>query len=60
MSSAARASIELSRADATHRPRSALVFFALVVALSIPFAILGAVTRLQLMPGIPISALGFA
>jgi membrane protease YdiL (CAAX protease family) len=39
--------------------RSPLAFFALVAALSVPFALLGSATRLQLMPGIPISALGF-
>jgi membrane protease YdiL (CAAX protease family) len=39
--------------------RSPLQFFLLVFLLSIPFAMLGAVTRVQLMPGIPISALGF-
>jgi CAAX protease family protein len=39
--------------------RSPWLFFALVFLLSIPFALLGFVTRLQLMPGIPISALGF-
>lgn len=36
-----------------------LEFFLLVFVLSVPFALLGAVTRLQLMPGIPVSALGF-
>jgi CAAX protease family protein len=39
--------------------RSPWLFFALVLLLSIPFALLGFVTKLQLMPGIPISALGF-
>ena len=34
-------------------------FFLLVFALSLPFALLGAVSRVQLYPGIPISALGF-
>lgn len=38
---------------------SPLTFFLLVFALSVPFAILGAVTGRQLYPGIPISALGF-
>jgi hypothetical protein len=33
-------------------------FFLLVFALSVPFALLGT-TGLQLMPGIPVSALGF-
>jgi uncharacterized protein len=36
-----------------------LKFFLLVFLLSVPFALLGFVTKLQLMPGIPISALGF-
>jgi uncharacterized protein len=35
-----------------------LTFFLLVFALSVPFALLGT-TGLQLMPGIPVSALGF-
>jgi hypothetical protein len=34
-------------------------FFLLVFALSLPFALLGAVTQVQLYPGIPMSALGF-
>ena len=41
------------------RQRSPWLFFALVFLLSVPFALLGFVTKLQLMPGIPISALGF-
>lgn len=41
------------------RERSPWAFFALVFLLSLPFALLGFVTKLQLMPGIPISALGF-
>jgi CAAX protease family protein len=41
------------------RQRSPWLFFALVFLLSIPFALLGFVTSLQLSPGIPISALGF-
>ena len=36
-----------------------VVFFLLVFLLSIPFAVLGAVTGRQLYPSIPISALGF-
>jgi uncharacterized protein len=39
--------------------RSPWLFFALVFLLSIPFALLGSVTKRQLIPGIPISALGF-
>jgi membrane protease YdiL (CAAX protease family) len=39
--------------------RSPLRFFLLVFVLSIPFAVLGSVTPFQLMPGIPVSALGF-
>jgi uncharacterized protein len=38
--------------------RSALTFFVLTFALSIPFWIAGAVSKLQLLPAIPISALG--
>lgn len=41
------------------RVRSPLQFFALVFALSIPFWLLGAVTKRQLLPGLPVSALGF-
>ena len=37
--------------------RSPLKFFVLVFALSVPFWLLGAVTDLQLLPGLPISAL---
>jgi membrane protease YdiL (CAAX protease family) len=37
--------------------RSPLKFFLLVFALSIPFWLLGAVTRLQLLPGLPVSSL---
>ena len=50
-------------ADSPHAPaprgRSPLRFFLTVVALSIPFAWLGAVTDLQLYPGIPVAALAF-
>ena len=59
MTSNARTSEASPPTSATPAKRSPLAFFALVVALSAPFAILGSVTKLQLMPGIPISALGF-
>ena len=59
MTSVARSATEPSPARTATTPRSPLAFFALVFALSVPFAILGFVTKLQLMPGIPISALGF-
>ncbi len=39
------------------RNNSPLKFFLLVFALSVPFWLIGAVTDLQLMPGLPISAL---
>lgn len=39
--------------------KSALRFFALVFALSIPFWVAGALTARQLLPALPISALGF-
>ncbi len=39
------------------RSRSPLTFFLLVFVLSIPFGFIGAVTRLQLLPGLPLSAL---
>jgi CAAX protease family protein len=56
--------IEASASPVTAAPsrateRSPWLFFALVFLLSVPFALLGFVTKLQLMPGIPISALGF-
>jgi len=41
------------------RSRSPLKFFLLVFALSIPFWLAGAVTGLQLLPGIPVSSLMF-
>lgn len=41
------------------RSRSPLKFFLLVFALSIPFVLIGAVTGLQLYPGVPVTALGF-
>ena len=51
------------RADSPGAPtspkRSPLRFFLTVAALSIPFAWLGAVTDLQLYPGIPVAALAF-
>jgi hypothetical protein len=37
--------------------RSPLKFFLLVFALSVPFWVAGALTRLQLLPGLPVSAL---
>lgn len=39
------------------RSRSPLKFFLLVFALSIPFWLIGAVTGLQLLPGLPVSSL---
>lgn len=39
------------------RSRRPFAFFALVFVLSIPFLIVGAVTRLELLPGIPAAAL---
>jgi membrane protease YdiL (CAAX protease family) len=39
--------------------RSPLRFFLLVFALSVPFALIGAATGVQLSPGIQVSALGF-
>ena len=40
------------------RSRSPLKFIILVFALSVPFWLIGAVTRLQLIPGLSVSALG--
>jgi hypothetical protein len=39
------------------RSRSPLTFFVLVFALSVPFWVIGAVTRRQLFPGLPVGAL---
>ena len=41
------------------RTRSPLTYVVLTFALSIPFWIAGALTSLQLLPGLPVSALGF-
>jgi CAAX protease family protein len=41
-----------------NRRESIFVFFALVFVLSIPFWVLGAIKPIQLLPGLPISALG--
>lgn len=45
--------------EITSRSRSPLTFFLLVFALSIPFWLLGDVTRFQLLPGLPLSSLAF-
>ena len=37
--------------------RSPLTFFLLVFALAIPFLVIGAVTGIQLLPGLPVAAL---
>lgn len=39
--------------------RSPLTYFALTIALSMPFWVAGAMTNFQLLPAIPVSALGF-
>ena len=46
------------RIPSVPKNRSALTFFGLTFALSIPFWIAGAVTNIQLLPAIPVSALG--
>ena len=43
----------------TSRTRSPLKFFGLIFAFSIPFWLAGAVTGLQLLPGLPLAALMF-
>jgi len=43
----------------TSRSRSPLKFFLLVFALSLPFWLAGALTALQLLPGLPVSSLMF-
>lgn len=45
--------------DIASRSRSPLKFFLLVFALSIPFEFIGGLTRLQLLPGLPVSAVTF-
>jgi uncharacterized protein len=51
--------VDSSKTIASRSRRSPLKFFLLVFALSIPFALIGAVTGLQLYPGIPVTALAF-
>ncbi|MBW4621698.1 MAG: hypothetical protein KME17_20330 [Cyanosarcina radialis HA8281-LM2] len=46
------------RLNSTVRNRSPLTYFVLTFALSIPFWAVGALTDFQLLPGIPVSALG--
>ena len=46
------------RIPSVSKNRSALTFFGLTFALSVSFWIAGAVTKLQLLPAIPVSALG--
>lgn len=41
------------------RSRSLLAFFILAFALAVPFWVVGAMTRLQLLPGLPVAALMF-
>jgi membrane protease YdiL (CAAX protease family) len=48
---------EASSHTIASRSRSPLTFFVLVFALSMPFWVFGAVTRLQLLPGLPVGAL---
>ena len=59
MSAIASSPTQVTTAPSDAGRRSPCLFFALVFLLSIPFALLGFVTKLQLVPGIPISALGF-
>jgi CAAX protease family protein len=49
--------LDRGRTSIVPRSTSPLKFFVLVFALSIPFWLLGAVTDLQLLPGLPMSAL---
>ncbi len=48
---------ERSSKNITWRSRSPLTFFLLVFALSVPFWLIGGVIGLQLLPGLPVSAL---
>jgi uncharacterized protein len=59
MSSIAPSAAHTSESPSSASQRSLWLFFLLVALLSVPFALLGSVTKIQLMPGIPISALGF-
>lgn len=54
---ALRSALEDSASTIASRNRSPLKFFVLVFALSTPFLLLGAMTGLQLLPGLPVSAL---
>src|SRR5271157_4440853 len=50
---------EASSNTITSRSRSPLKFFLLVFALSLPFFLAGALTTVQLLPGLPVSSLMF-
>jgi hypothetical protein len=49
----------LSSSATPTRQRSPLKFFVLVFALTAPFWAIGAVTGIQLLPGVPVAALAF-
>ena len=51
--------LDLGSTSSSRRGASPLKFFVLVFALSVPFWLLGAVTDLQLLPGLPMSAFAF-
>jgi CAAX protease family protein len=55
----AQAVDEASSDSITSRSRSPLKFVLFVFALSIPFCLAGAMIRLQLFPGLPVSSLSF-
>ena len=48
---------EMDARRSDRRPRSPLKFFLLVPAFSVPFWLIGAVIDVQLLPGLPLSAL---
>jgi membrane protease YdiL (CAAX protease family) len=54
-----RAVLAMLAARGRRRNRSVLGFFLLVFALSVPFWLIGTVTDLRLLPGLPVSALMF-
>jgi hypothetical protein len=54
-----RAVLALLAARRRRRNGSPLVFFLLVFTLSVPFWLIGAVTELRLLPGLPVSSLMF-
>ena len=58
VAAAAGFNAELDAVRSAHRPRSLLKFFLLVFTFSVPVWLIGAAVGAELMPGLPLSALG--